>query len=105
MDGVDDDAAVVWVLDCKSESIGDVGFEVDVNGDFVEMTDGLALPVFGYAKCNGIDCGLSGIFTNFLILFSLYSIYSFVKIHLHFAPLSGSVNEMFFFYQKMVLKN
>lgn len=65
-DGVDDDeAAVVCDFECRNESIGDVGCEVGVNGGFADTIDGLAVPVFGYAMCNGTDCGLSGIFTIF----------------------------------------
>lgn len=80
LDGVDDEAVVEWDFDCNSESIGDVGFDVGVNGGFVEAIDGLALPVFGYAKCNGTDCGLSGILTIFFSVFFLCSVYLFINL-------------------------
>lgn len=77
-DGVDDDeAAFVCNFECRNESIGDVDCEVGVNGGLVETTEGLAVPVFGYTKCNGTDCGLSGIL-QFLLYF-LCSVYLFIN--------------------------
>lgn len=81
VDDVDDVVVVACNFDCKIESIGDVGINVGVNDGFVETTDGLALPVFGYTKCNGTDCGLSGIFTKFcLVYFHHVQLINFINV-------------------------